>query len=217
MPPADQPNQDQSTDQPIDEPVQPTRPPATDYSSMEESLIQEILKQPEHEPARLVYADWLEERGDARAEFLRKECKLFNLRFDHSDALEIKNRLIELNDELDQAWLKRIATQYDVWLKESWTQTLLAANVIRSLSQLFLQNIISLANASNMIGRAPCRVVKGLSLTQAEIANRTIFKAIGTFFGPSQFEILPSWRSLETDDKNNPNEPNENSATPKST
>ncbi|MBL8796587.1 MAG: TIGR02996 domain-containing protein [Planctomycetia bacterium] len=39
-----------------------------------------ILSRPGDEQLRLVYADWLEERGDARAEFLRRESELNGVR-----------------------------------------------------------------------------------------------------------------------------------------
>jgi uncharacterized protein (TIGR02996 family) len=44
----------------------------------EQSLVRHILKEPDDDQARLVYADWLEERGDPRAEFLRIQCALKN-------------------------------------------------------------------------------------------------------------------------------------------
>ncbi|MFK7768144.1 MAG: ribosomal protein L7/L12 [Mariniblastus sp.] len=158
---------------------------------MEESLIQEILNHPELDSPRLVYADWLEDRGDGRAEFLRQECELFQLCFDHRDAFFIKSRLIELAEELDHEWVDRVATKYDVWIKGNWSQKLLAVKIIRTLTGLNLESALDIANL------APAPVVKGLNLTQAELANRTILKAIGTFFGPSQFEIIPNWRTLK--------------------
>lgn len=42
----------------------------------EQALLQEILEQPAETAARLVYADWLEERDDPRAELIRVQCTL---------------------------------------------------------------------------------------------------------------------------------------------
>lgn len=39
-----------------------------------------ILSRPDDEQLRLIYADWLEERGDPRAEFLRRESELTGVR-----------------------------------------------------------------------------------------------------------------------------------------
>jgi uncharacterized protein (TIGR02996 family) len=40
------------------------------------SFLQAILADPEDDTPRLVYADWLEERGDLRGEFIRVQCHL---------------------------------------------------------------------------------------------------------------------------------------------
>ena len=40
------------------------------------NFLHEIAANPADESARLVYADWLEDRGDARAEFVRVQCEL---------------------------------------------------------------------------------------------------------------------------------------------
>lgn len=48
--------------------------------SIEDAFIQAILSDPSATAPRLIYADWLEERGDpsfiCRAEYLRVECEL---------------------------------------------------------------------------------------------------------------------------------------------
>jgi len=44
-----------------------------------ESFVSEILEHPEDDTPRLIYADWLEERGDPRAELIRVQCALSNL------------------------------------------------------------------------------------------------------------------------------------------
>jgi uncharacterized protein (TIGR02996 family) len=42
-------------------------------------FIRTIQEDPADDTARLVYADWLEERGDVRAEYLRAELELARL------------------------------------------------------------------------------------------------------------------------------------------
>ncbi len=42
----------------------------------EASFLQAIGDDPRDDAARLIYADWLEERGDARAEYIRNQCEL---------------------------------------------------------------------------------------------------------------------------------------------
>src|SRR5262245_44337117 len=46
----------------------------------EADFIVAILSRPDDENLRLVYADWLEERGEPRAEFLRRESELTGVR-----------------------------------------------------------------------------------------------------------------------------------------
>src|SRR5262245_35037410 len=43
--------------------------------SSEESFMKAILQAPDDDALRLVYADWLEERGDPRGEFIRIQCE----------------------------------------------------------------------------------------------------------------------------------------------
>ena len=42
----------------------------------EEEFLQQIVAAPEDVEPRLVYADWLEERGDPRGDFIRIQCEL---------------------------------------------------------------------------------------------------------------------------------------------
>jgi uncharacterized protein (TIGR02996 family) len=52
--------------------------------SHEEGFLQAILAEPENDTHRLVYADWLEEHGDAaRAEFIRVQCELARMEREH--------------------------------------------------------------------------------------------------------------------------------------
>lgn len=53
---------------------------------------------------RLIYADWLEERGDPRAEFLRLEARAAELTPGHDDAPTVRRRLTELRAHLPPAW-----------------------------------------------------------------------------------------------------------------
>ena len=42
----------------------------------ESQLITEVLDNPDDDDPRLVYADWLDEQGDPRGEFIRVQCEL---------------------------------------------------------------------------------------------------------------------------------------------
>lgn len=54
--------------------------PHSIWSRDEWPFIREIRAIPFDDDPRLVFADWLEERGDTRAEFIRLQCQLANLR-----------------------------------------------------------------------------------------------------------------------------------------
>src|SRR5262249_8885478 len=78
-----------------------------------------IRQNPEDDAPRLVYADWLEEQGDIRAEFLRLEVKR-----SHSKRAKVSapicRRLEELQAEIDPnwlAWVERVA-RYSVFWSE---------------------------------------------------------------------------------------------------
>jgi uncharacterized protein (TIGR02996 family) len=63
----------------------------------EAGFIDAILANPSEDATRLVYADWLEERGDPRAAYLRLECQL----------ARITRRLGQLGERVDPAWRAR--------------------------------------------------------------------------------------------------------------
>jgi uncharacterized protein (TIGR02996 family) len=62
----------------------------------EDAFLQEIRENPDDDFPRLVYADWLEERGDPRAEFIRVQCELSQL----PDFDEQRNELATRADAL---------------------------------------------------------------------------------------------------------------------
>jgi uncharacterized protein (TIGR02996 family) len=47
--------------------------------NQEDAFIEAILQNPDDNAARLVYADWLEERGDLRSEIIRARCRIADL------------------------------------------------------------------------------------------------------------------------------------------
>jgi uncharacterized protein (TIGR02996 family) len=75
----------------------------------EDAFLAALLKEPGDDATRLVYADWLEERGDtdgmARAEFLRTQVRLAGLaEEDARRALE--GRLLDLLLAHGRSWLR---------------------------------------------------------------------------------------------------------------
>lgn len=65
---------------------------------------QAILDNPEDISTRLVYADWLEERGDARAEYIRLEVELSQCSKPDENREKKRARLEELRKTVDRKW-----------------------------------------------------------------------------------------------------------------
>ncbi len=79
----------------------------------EQSFLAEIQANPEDLSLRLVYADWLEEQGDARSEYLRVDVEFHrSIRllssFDEAadrDIKKLRARLKRLSKKFDADWL----------------------------------------------------------------------------------------------------------------
>jgi uncharacterized protein (TIGR02996 family) len=95
----------------------------------EQSFLDAIGSQPEDRAVRLVYADWLEERGDPRGELIRIEEQMRTLPIYSDRYCELKPRRNALRRECEAKWLRRLkyGTDYepvfrdvpDGW-KERW-------------------------------------------------------------------------------------------------
>ncbi len=73
--------------------------------SDERAFLQAIQANPEDSASRLVYADWLEDRGDGRAEFLRLHLALSALPPDHVQRVGGEHELSHLRKNVEPAWL----------------------------------------------------------------------------------------------------------------
>ena len=73
----------------------------------DDAFLQAILENPDDDTPRLIYADWLEERGDPRGEFIRVQCHLAAMSADD----ERRARLEQYEREL-------LARHQDRWLGE---------------------------------------------------------------------------------------------------
>jgi uncharacterized protein (TIGR02996 family) len=68
------------------------------------ALLEDAKENPEDDTPRLVLADWLEERGDPRGEFVRIQCRLARLG-ESDEAAELKQREAELLAKHKAEWL----------------------------------------------------------------------------------------------------------------
>src|SRR5262249_53245590 len=69
-----------------------------------DDLLPGILETPDDDAPRLVYADWLEERGDPRAEFIRGQCAAARMAADDHRLPALRERERQLLAEHAQHW-----------------------------------------------------------------------------------------------------------------
>jgi carbon storage regulator len=74
------------------------------FSLEEAAFFQAIAADPGDEDIRLVFADWLEERGDPLGEFLRTQCRLASLPLGNSDRQGLEKRSQVLWAKHGTAW-----------------------------------------------------------------------------------------------------------------
>ena len=67
-------------------------------------FLQAVLNEPEDDLARLVYADWLDEQGDPRGEFIRVQVELATLTPADDSWRDLKNRETELLNQYLADW-----------------------------------------------------------------------------------------------------------------
>jgi uncharacterized protein (TIGR02996 family) len=78
------------------------------HDALEAGLLAAIARG--DDPSRLVYADWLEQRGQsAHAEFLRTQLELLRHRFDQPAFISLSGRLRELIGALPYGWRSHLA------------------------------------------------------------------------------------------------------------
>jgi uncharacterized protein (TIGR02996 family) len=73
--------------------------------TQDDAFHQAVMQDPDDDGVRLVYADWLEERGDPRGEFIRVECALAPLPPGHRQRPALEARRRQLLAEHRDAWL----------------------------------------------------------------------------------------------------------------
>lgn len=87
----------------------------------ESPFIDAIVENPQDDHLRLVYADWLEEHGDRRCDYLRMECEFAELarkispdypelaNASRERLAELRQQISELRRELHDGWLSLVS------------------------------------------------------------------------------------------------------------
>ena len=78
-------------------------------------FLQAIRHRPRSDEYRLIYADWLEERGDPRGRFVRAQCRAARLAPNCPARLELEAEAHSLLFRHEQEWLGPLAGQVSNW------------------------------------------------------------------------------------------------------
>jgi uncharacterized protein (TIGR02996 family) len=81
----------------------------------DDAFLLAILEDPDDDTPRLVYADWLEERGNPRGEFIRIQCQLANLPENDRKRNPLEERSVQLLQQHRSDWLGRLRSLAFVW------------------------------------------------------------------------------------------------------
>ncbi len=113
---------------------------------------------------RRVYADWLEERGDPRAEYLRREIELADIPIDDPRWPALACWVRERVDAHDPAWVAAACPLYEVWLHGyPEGEKLPAIHVVYA----FVRVGIGLDEAKALIDSVPSRILAGVPFAAA--------------------------------------------------
>lgn len=126
----------------------------------EAAFLRAIADQPEDDAPRLVYADWLEERNDPRAEYLRVEHR------GRANPAAERERLDALRARLDPAWLRAV---HDYHLWPDWAVVLQARLCSQTEAAAAIQDALGVteAEALDLARRLVVELRRGLSYWEA--------------------------------------------------
>jgi uncharacterized protein (TIGR02996 family) len=115
----------------------------------DEAFLRAIQAAPNDEATQLIYADWLEERGDARSEILRLVCQLMRLSLTTALARRLRARLEKLCRAVDPDWvaLVRIPPLTDA-IQSALTKLELLLSGINYVVELGICRILRIPDAT---------------------------------------------------------------------
>jgi uncharacterized protein (TIGR02996 family) len=137
-----------------------------DRDSVEWKFLAAIAANPLDREARSVYADWLDEQGDLRGEYLRLEQQL----------RDIPSRLATLAAGLDHAWILRVTREVDVVLVAAGRQLIMVIKLLREHSAIGLAE--AKAKVDFVSETSPQMVKERISAAEADVIVRA-FEAQG--------------------------------------
>ena len=131
----------------------------------ESAFLDALTADPSDYTTRLVYADWLEERGDARAAFVRADAALATIWPEDKAWLPAAQALTPLALAFDRDWLLAVSTPYDIALVGYQPDSKISAiKLIRELTGMGLADAKAFSE-----GALPRPLVQGLNAVAASI------------------------------------------------
>jgi uncharacterized protein (TIGR02996 family) len=82
----------------------------------DEAFLRSIVESPDDDTPRLVYADWLDDRGNPRGEFIRVQCRLARMTPDNALRPQLETRARELLDRHQDQWLGPLRPLLSRWV-----------------------------------------------------------------------------------------------------
>jgi uncharacterized protein (TIGR02996 family) len=133
-------------------------------STDEEALLAAIAAAPRDDAPRLVYADWLQERGqDAKAEYLRTVVTLMHPPENVADVARCR----ALAEDLDPDWRQQVGGRFEVML-DGAASLLLVAFVVQSLLKIAFHEAVNLWHSGQ-----PVRLKSMITREDAEALVQT--------------------------------------------
>ena len=135
----------------------------------EQAFLDELRDHPEDDVTRLVYADWLEERDDPRAAYLRAEVALARLDEREEGYTEAEQEMARLVDGVDEQWHERVGKRWDLVFLGFFVEHKILA--VRSMREALGYR---LADALVLVTSAPSVVWVGAIRSAAEEVRRRL-------------------------------------------
>jgi uncharacterized protein (TIGR02996 family) len=122
--------------------------------SDEQGFLETLAANPADDVTRLVYADWLDERGDPRDRYLRLEVELAGFAPADPRLASLEAELKQLRPGLSSEWCELAGKRWDVWLLAYHPARKIT--VIRAICELTSLGLLAAHGLSDAL---PARVV----------------------------------------------------------
>lgn len=125
-------------------------------------FLEAIAADPDSDAPRLIYADWLEEQGDARAEFIRAQCERERLPWHEARWWQLYDREQELLARHGKAWIGAAPRLRNIAWGVS-EQTLYSSSLF-TRPRLFVRGMLEVARTRNLQALLKAAPAPGASL-----------------------------------------------------